>query len=145
MQKTQHNKAKRDKASILADTKQLLQVLLPAVQRTPKIERIEGAPVEMKKAAFELIADFHIAHTCPECREEYIRRMIGRYGILQAAFEIAILAGLFTDRERLDIAMAMERIEEGVARWRNALRSAPRQDRGQVGLSEDNQEGRGST
>ena len=145
MQKTQHNKAKRDKASILADTKQLLQVLLPAVQRTPKIERIEGAPVEMKKAAFELIADFHIAHTCPECREEYIRRMIGRYGILQAAFEIAILAGLFTDRERLDIAMAMERIEEGVARWRNALRSAPRQDRGQVGLSEDNQEGHGST
>ena len=145
MQKTQHNKAKKDKMSILADAKELLRVLLPAMQRLPKIERIEGAPVEMKRAAFELIADFHIAHACPECREEYIRRMIGRYGVLQAAFELAILAGLFTDGERLGIAMAMERIEEGVGRWHNALRSAPRQDRGQVREPEGCQEDCGST
>ena len=145
MQKTQHNKAKKDKMSILADAKELLRVLIPAVQHLPKIERIEGAPMEMKKAAFGLIDNFHIAHACPECREEYIRRMIGRYGVLQAAFELAILAGLFTDGERLGIAMAMERIEEGVGRWHKALRSAPRRVRGQVGSPEGDQEDCGST
>jgi ATP-dependent protease Clp ATPase subunit len=43
--KPRGHKAHNDKDSILADTKNLLFILHPAVQRMPKIERIEGAPV----------------------------------------------------------------------------------------------------
>ena len=45
--KPRGNKAKRDKDSILADAKNLLYVLYGCIQRMPKIERIEGAPMEM--------------------------------------------------------------------------------------------------
>ena len=48
--KPRGHKAHNDKDSILADSKNLLFILHPAVQRMPKIERIEGAPVEMKRA-----------------------------------------------------------------------------------------------
>lgn len=39
------NKANRDKMSILADAKNLLEKFLPMIQRMPKIERMDGAPV----------------------------------------------------------------------------------------------------
>ena len=48
--KPRGHKAHNDKDSILADAKNLLYILHPAIQRMPKIERIEGAPVEMKRA-----------------------------------------------------------------------------------------------
>ena len=41
MSRTRSNKAKNDKGSILADVKNLLYILHPAIQRMPKIERIE--------------------------------------------------------------------------------------------------------
>ena len=41
--KPRGNKAKNDKDSILADAKNLLYILHSAIQRMPKIERIEGA------------------------------------------------------------------------------------------------------
>ncbi|MBR2016487.1 MAG: hypothetical protein IKA00_04190 [Prevotella sp.] len=52
--KPRGNKAKNDKDSILADAKNLLYVLHPAIQRMPKIERIEGAPVEIKRTTRRL-------------------------------------------------------------------------------------------
>ena len=48
--KPRGHKAHNDKDSILADAKNLLYILHPAIQRMPKIDRIEGAPVEMKRA-----------------------------------------------------------------------------------------------
>ena len=63
--KPRGNKAKRDKDSILAEAKNLLFILYPAIQRMPKIERIEGAPVEMKRAAIGIIQSFTIAKECP--------------------------------------------------------------------------------
>ena len=53
--KPRGNKAKNDKGSILADAKNLLYILRPAIQRMPKIDRIEGAPVEMKRAVQNII------------------------------------------------------------------------------------------
>lgn len=129
------NKARNDKSSILADAKNLLIVLLPAIQRMPKIERIEGAPQEMKRAAFDIIRHFQTAKECPEVRLEHIHEMIGAFGIILAAFDICIAQGLFTDRQKLAIAMQLERIEEGVRKWRNASRSQLKsQDRQQVGV-----------
>ncbi len=69
------NKARNDKSSILADAKNLLTVLLPAIQQMPKIERIEGAPVEMKRAAQNIIRHFSIAKECQEVRQERIRKI----------------------------------------------------------------------
>lgn len=130
--KPRGNKAHNDKDSILADTKNLLFILYPAIQRMPKIERIEGAPVEMKKAAQNIIRNFSVAKECQEVRQERIREMIGEFGILLANFELCIAQGLMTDSDKLRVAMQLERIEEGVRKWRNAVRSLKHQEQQQV-------------
>ena len=130
--KPRGNKAHNDKDSILADTKNLLFILYPAIQRMPKIERIEGAPVEMKKAAQNIIRNFSVAKECQEVRQECIREMIGEFGILLANFELCIAQGLMTDSDKLRVAMQLERIEEGVRKWRNAVRSLKHQEQQQV-------------
>lgn len=126
------NKAHRDKDSILADAKNLLYILYPAIRRMPKIERIEGAPVEMKRAAQNIIRHFSIAKECQEVRQERIHEMFGEFGVLLANFELCIIRGLLTDKDQLKIAMQLERIEEGVRKWRNASRSPKRQEQPQV-------------
>ena len=131
--KPRGNKARNDKDSILADTKNLLYILYPAIQRMPKIERIEGAPVEMKKAALNIIRHFHIAKECQEVRMEHIREIFGDYGVLLSNFELCIAQGLLTDSDKLRIAIQLDRIEEGVRKWRNAARSLKRQEQQEVG------------
>ena len=131
--KPRGNKAKNDKDSILADAKNLLYILHPTIQRMPKIERIEGAPVEMKRAVQNIIRHFAIAKECQEVRQERIREMFGEFGILLANFELCIAQGLLTDKDKLRIAVQLERIEEGVRKWRNAARSLKRQEQQEVG------------
>ena len=131
--KPRGNKAKNDKDSILADAKNLLYILHPAIQRMPKIERIEGSPVEMKRAVQNIVRHFAIAKECQEVRQEHIREMFGEFGILLANFELCIVQGLLTDSDKLRIAVQLERIEEGVRKWRNASRSLKRQEQPQVG------------
>ncbi len=131
--KPRGNKAKRDKDSILAEAKNLLFILYPAIQRMPKIERIEGAPVEMKRAAIGIIQSFTIAKECPEVRLHEIHKMFGHYGALLAAFDLCIVEGLLTDSDKVRIAERMERIEEGVRKWRSASRVLVRQVQQQVG------------
>ena len=129
---SRNNKARNDKGSILADVKNLLAVLHPAIQRMPKIERIEGAPCEMKRACYDMISHFTTAIECPEVRMEYIHRMFGDFGIILATFELCIQLGLFTDSDKVRIAVQLERIEEGVRKWRSATRSLKRQERQEV-------------
>ena len=131
--KPRGHKAHNDKDSILADSKNLLFILHPAVQRMPKIERIEGAPVEMKRALQGIIRHFSIAKECQEVRVQHIREIFGEFGILLANFELCIAQGLFTDKDKLRIAAQLERIEEGVRKWRNAARSLKRQEQQEVG------------
>ena len=131
--KPRGNKAKNDKDSILADTKNLLFILRPAIQRMPKIDRIEGAPVDMKRAAQNIIRHFSIAKEFQEVRQDRIREMFGEFGVLLANFELCIAQGLLTDNDKMRIAVQLERIEEGVRRWRNASQSLKRQAQSQVG------------
>ena len=131
--KPRGHKAHNDKDSILADAKNLLYILYPAIQRMPKIERIEGAPVEMKRAVQNIVRHFAIAKECQEVRQEHIREMIGEFGILLANFELCIAQGLLTDSDKLRVAVQLERIEEGVRKWRNAARSLKRQEQQEVG------------
>ena len=134
--KPRGHKAHNDKDSILADAKNLLFILRPAIQRAPKVDRIEGFPVEMKIALRNIIRHFSIAKECPEVRQECIRQMFGDFGILVANFELCVVQGLFTDNDKLRIAIQLERIEEGVRKWRNAARSLKRQDQQTVGSRE---------
>lgn len=126
------NKAKNDKDSILADTKNLLSVLLAATQDMPKIERIDGAAVEMKRAALNIIRHFSIAKECQEVRVVHIREMLGEFGILLATFEICVARGLLTSETQLKLAVQLERIEEGVRKWRSATRALKSQERQEV-------------
>jgi len=127
-------KANKDKDSILADAKELLKILIPAIQTMPKIERIDGAAIDMKRAAFDMIHHFTIAYNCPEVRAENIHQMFGDYGRLIACFEILLTqrantmqtnpgAGLFTNKTKLNLARKIERIEAGIVKWRNSLRT----------------------
>ena len=127
------NKARTDKDSIRAHVINLLHILHPAIQRMPKIERIEGAPQEMKRACYDIIRHFSAAKECPESRLESIRAMFGDFGVLLAAFELCTAFGLLTDSSALRIAMCTEKIEEGIRKWRNATRSIKCQERQEVG------------
>lgn len=143
--KPRGNRARNDKSSILSDAKNLLFILYPAIQRMPKIERMEGAPIEMERAAINIVRYFNIAKECPEARNEYIRRMFGEFGTLLATFDLCITKGLFTDSIKLRIAVQLDRIEEGVRKWRNATRSQSRQERCQVNEIPFQKEGTVST
>ena len=101
MIRTRGNKAKKDKGSIVADAKNLLCVLHPAIQNMPKIDRIEGAPSEMKRACYDLIRHFTVAMECPEVRLTYIHKMFADFGAILASFELCIQFGLFTDGDKL--------------------------------------------
>jgi len=135
--KPRGNKAKRDKDSILADTKNLLYILYSCIQRMPKIERIEGAPMEMKRAANGIMESFSIAKECPEVRLQEIHKMFGCYGRLLANFDLCIVQGLMTDNDKVRVATILERIDEGIKRWRNASRTLNRQEQQQVGVSHE--------
>lgn len=67
-------KANKDKDSILADTKELLKILIPAIQTMPKIERIDGAAIDMKRAAFDMI--LHALSLIPKLRERFAAKGI---------------------------------------------------------------------
>lgn len=130
--RTRNNKARRDKGSILADVKNLLLVLHPAIQQMPKIERMEGAPQEFKMACYSMIRHFTVAMECQEVRLTHIHGMFADFGTMLASFELCIQFGLLTDRDKLRIAVQLERIEEGIKKWRNATRSLRSQERQEV-------------
>ncbi len=127
------NKANRSKESILADVKNLLFILHPAIQQMPKIERIDGAPQMMKQSCYDLIGHYTIAREDPEVRAENIRAMWSDFGKILAAFEICVQCGLFTGKVALKIAEQTERIQEGIRKWRNATRSPKSEARCEVG------------
>jgi hypothetical protein len=135
--KPRGNKAKRDKDSILADAKNLLYVLYGCIQRMPKIERIEGAPMEMKRAVSGIVESFTVAKECPEVRLQEIHKMFGCYGRLLASFDLCIVQGLITDSDKVRIATILERIDEGIKKWRNASRTLNRQEQQQVSVSHE--------
>lgn len=139
------NRGKKDKSSILADVKNLLHILNPAIQRMPKIVRIEGEPFHMKNAALDIIRHYSIAKECPEVRQHHIHEMFGAFGILLANFDLCVVQGLMTDRTKLAVAIQLERIEEGIRKWRTSTRSSDRQEQYQVNVNPFTQEGTVST
>ena len=50
----------------------------------------------------------------------YIDDMIGEMGVIDAMFDECIELGALTDKMKLQIARHMDRMDEGIKRWRNA-------------------------
>ena len=125
MVRSRGDKANRDKFfSILAESKFLLRVLIPAVQEMPRAERYDGIGAEMKKAAIGILREFSIAYKCydPADKKRHIEEMIGYYYTLMALLDIACTNGLLKERHKLGIAERMYRIEEGIGKWYSSLR-----------------------
>jgi len=78
----------------------------------------------MKQATI-IIYHFSVARVCPEARDENIRKMIGHFGLAMAMFDLMRTTNTVTDTQLYLIAERMERIEEGVIKWRNSLKSSP--------------------
>lgn len=137
------NKARNDKASILVDVENLLDVFEPAFMLMPKIRRIHGAAVRMEDAAYDIIDHFTVAYEMgadewQEKRRE-VSRMLGAYGRMQSCFKRLMKVdidtqkisgsehkgqmGMFSDHTKLAIAQSMERIEEGIIKWRKSIRT----------------------
>ena len=91
--------------------------------------------MEMKRAANGIIESFSIAKECPEVRLVEIRKMFGCYGRLLANFDLCIVQGLMTDTDKVRVASILERIDEGIKKWRNASRTLNRQEQQQVGIA----------
>ena len=136
------NKAKNDKGSILVDVEALLDAFEPAFMNMPKIRRIHGAAVRMEEAIYDIIEHYTIAYEmgpdeAAEKRRE-IYRMLGAYGRAQLCFKRLMRIDidtqrrsgpesrgamcLFSDRTKLAIAQSMERIEEGIRKWRSSVK-----------------------
>lgn len=121
------NRSSVSKESILADVKELIYHLVPVVQRMPKIDRIEGPGYELKRASYDIVELFYIAYHCEEERSLYIKKMIGAYGRLLVAFEMALRQGLVLESKKLVIAERIEKIEAGISRWRRHVKISNRQ------------------
>lgn len=139
-------KMKNDKGSVLIDAERLLDTYEPAFMNMPKIMRIHGPAVRMEEAVYDLIDNFYIAYELGTSQQEieeklaYIAKMIGAYGRMQTAFkrlckikidsqkksspEAIGQMSLLSDNVKLEVARCMERIEEGIIKWRSSLRAS---------------------
>jgi len=143
LKKQMANKAKNDKGSILVDIEAMLDVFEPCFMRMPKVRRLHGAAVRMEDAAYDMIHFFSIAYELSsselDVKYYYIRQMLGAFARMQSCFKrlmkvnidtqktsaacTAGQVGLFSDSAKLAIARHMEKIEEGINKWRNSVRS----------------------
>lgn len=137
------NKAINDKGSILIDTERLLDYFEPAFMRMPKIRRIHGAAVRMEDAAYDIIHYFTVAYEmeADEAQEKkrLVSHMLGAYGRMQSCFKRLMKVDidtqksskeeckgemcLFSDFTKLAIAQCMEKIEEGIIKWRKSIKT----------------------
>lgn len=118
--KSRGNGAQNDKDSILVEAKNLLRTLHFLSPNISVVQRREGAYHEMKMATLDLIKMFCKARSNPELRQMYIDDMIGDMGVTDAMFDECIQLGVLTDKMKLQIARHMDRMDEGIKRWRNA-------------------------
>ena len=129
-ERTRSGKARRnDFIDIIAEVKQMLRHLHPCIQQMPKIERMDGAGAEMRRAAYAIVRCYYTAYHCPEARLLATQQLVGWYGHLEVAFEQALLQGIVKEQFKLPIAERMERIERGVLMWHRSQQSAQRQER----------------
>ncbi len=139
------NRAKNDKASIIVDAKNILLIFDPAFARMPKIRRHHGAAVRFEQAVYDLIDNFYQAYVLSNRPQEiddkirYTAAMIGAFGRMQTAFDLLMRTRmdnqktsnanavgemyLLSDHVKLEIARSMEKMEEGISRWRTSLKS----------------------
>lgn len=139
------NKANNDKSSIKHDIENFLDIFEPAFANLPKAMQMHGAAVRLEQAAYELMANLSIALRLGSDEFDrprklhYIEMMIGNYGVMDSCFkrvcqqkvntqkrsgaESVGEMHLFADKTLLNLARCMERVEVGISKWRNYLKS----------------------
>ena len=117
------NSAQNDKDSILVETKLLLQYLHEIRAQVPKVFRMYGAFEQMRQSALTIIREFYIGREFKEERVAHIKVLMGEYGVLVAMFEECCNHEMFTDTWKYNISCRLDRMEEGIKKWRNATRS----------------------
>lgn len=138
------NKAKTDaRGNVLIDTERMLDAFEPAFMNMPKIRRLHGAAVRMEDAAYDIIHYFTIAYEISNAdiaeKRYYVTKMLGAFGRMQSCFKRLMKVDidtqkksseeakgakcLFSDSVKLEIARCMDRIEEGIVKWRKSLKS----------------------
>ena len=115
------NQARRSKDSILADTQNLLLVYQGIFNTFKKIDRIDGAAAEFKRAAWDIVKYFKMAKECPEIKTESIQKIFGCYGVMDVAIRTMDELGMLTDKQFFALAEKMSKIEEGVRKWKRSL------------------------
>lgn len=123
MKQRHQNQTKRDKDSILVDVKQLIKLYHPVYQRMPKIERIDGCAREFKTACYDMVRHFCVAYNCPEAKVQNIQLMAADFGVMMASFDLLRDLGVATNHDLYLMAERLTRIEDGMARWRNYVKS----------------------
>jgi hypothetical protein len=113
------NKAKNDKDSILVEAKKLVKILHYQLPSISAIQRREGAWYEMKRSALNIIRLFVKARVNKESRITYIDEMLGEAAVIVAMFDECIQLGVLTDKEKLEIASCLDRIDADVMKWRS--------------------------
>ena len=115
------NKARRSKDSILADTQNLILIYQGIYKTFNKIDRIDGVAAEFKRAIWDIVRHFKIAKECPDVKVKNIQEIFGCYGIMDVALRTMDELNMLTDKQFFAIAEQMEKIEEGVRKWKRSL------------------------
>lgn len=73
----------------------------------------------MKQSALNIIRLFVKARVSKELRITYIDEMLGEAAVIVAMFDECIQLGVLTDKEKLEIARCLDRIDADVMKWRS--------------------------
>ena len=115
------NKARKSKDSIYADAVNLLIVYEPIFKKFSKIDRIDGVARDFKQAVWGIIKAYKLARECPDTAYSCVQEIFKNYGILDAGIEVMDSLGLLTNSSFFAIADRLDRIEEGVRKWKRSL------------------------
>lgn len=130
--KARGNGAQNDKDSILVEAKKLLAVLHAALPNIHKVHRQLSAYSHMVHAALTLIEEFHLAREYKEDRVLHQKRMIAQYAVISAMLEECDSLGYITKSDELKICQILDRMDEGIRRWKSATMSPKNQEREEV-------------
>ena len=130
--KARGNGAQNDKDSILVEAKKLLAILHYALPNVPKIYRQQSAYSHMIQAALTIIEEFHLAREYKEDRILHQKRMAAKYAVLSAMLEECDELGYVTKADELKICQILDRMDDGIRRWKSVTRSPRSQEREEV-------------
>ena len=119
------------KDSILADAKNLLYILHPAIPADAEDRTYRRCGRDER--AVQNIIRTSSPKECPGGKARRHPRDVGEFGSCWQTFELCIAQGLLTDSDKLAYRRTVGTYRGRCRKWRNASRSLKRQEQSQVG------------